>query len=615
MKKLSILAIAALSFAACSEGVFTGNPENLQPATPEIVFGAANNAATRADKTGADAAALLGDKFVVYGTKHAVAEDKTADNDDVQFDNFQVGYLAGSANTTESNTANWDYVGKASYDNAAITSQAIKYWDYNTVGYTFYAFASSELSCPKDPADKVEVTKVTADATSLYNKGYQVTVKSDADLTKLYFSDRLEVAKANYGNTVTLVFRNMGSTICVGFFEDVPGYSVKIDKFYVDDDAAATVSTFAAMNNAHTDGFYAAVQNVKSGVDQDLNVTYYESGDLINRVKVTQPSAGYAYYLKLGNEVINTTLGTTAAGATKTAAAAIVPHEGNASNMLIKLDYTLTAIDGSTDEIKVRGASVVVPSQYVQWKSNYAYTYLFKISDKTSGTTGAVDANGDPIDPVGLFPITFDAVVESAQDYKQETITMVDNKTITTYALGAIANEYNAGSAVYATVADATGALTISGIGTAATEAQVYSLTGTNAATATEGDVMAMLNGLNPDPAKLTMTALASGVAVGTTIPLADGTTKAISNVYFTPAAGNYAVVYCTTKYVAPTFAAVGSAVYNSTTVYYAKTAEDNYYVVTVPSAAAYDEHKAELYVKATPGTAGVYAVKVVHVL
>ena len=456
MKKI-YLTFAAVSavLAACTndlpivEGENHGTEEAISEA---IVFGSFAPAMTRADLYGAGAAGKLGNKFVVYGTKHEAAEDNTAANDAVQFNNFQVQYTANTAGTTESNSSDWDYVGLQAYD-ATPTSQGVKYWDYSaTNGYTFYAFSSSDISYPQNAtSDNVVVNKVTTDATTLYNKGYEVTVKTGATLNNLYFSDRLPVSKADYKKTVDFTFRNIGAKVRVGFYETIPGYDVTIDKFYIDEDATAPVTTYAAMNNAKTDGFYAALQNVKRDVDQKLNVTYYDNTDatIENRPKMTQPTAGYNYALKLGNAagIINKTLSTNAStptwvdGSTSGDYTPIFPFEDNSTPLLLKLDFTMTANDGSADVIHIRGARAVIPAAYVKWKSNFAYTYIFKISDKTNGTSGDVDANDEPTDPEGLKPITFDAIVVDVTDELQETITSVSTNSITTYAEGAIVNE------------------------------------------------------------------------------------------------------------------------------------------------------------------------------
>lgn len=325
MYKKNLLAFAAVALAmlaSCSENEFVGdNTSIIKEKVPEpIVFTSGTSAITRADLYGSAAAAKLGNKFVVYGTKHVNAEDATATNDAVVYNNFQVGWTASTAGTTESNSSDWEYVGLQAYDDTP-TSQAVKYWDYEANnGYTFYAFSSSDISFPKNTSDKVQVTKVTEDGSSLYNKGYSVLINPGATLNDLYFSDRVEVPKANYDNTVTLTFRNIGAKVRVGFYETIPGYTVKIDKFYIDEDATAAVTTFPAMKDGKDDGFYASLQNVKKSVAQTMNVTYYDNSDatIVNRPKLTNPTAGYDYQLKLGNGtgIIGKVLATEAASPT-----------------------------------------------------------------------------------------------------------------------------------------------------------------------------------------------------------------------------------------------------------------------------------------------------------
>ena len=619
---LFFAALAGIVLVGCTSNDFVGDtpPAKTQNVTEGAInFSSGTTALTRADLYGSAAATKLGKKFVVYGTKHTAAEDKTADNDAVVFNNFQVAWKASTAGTTPSNSSDWEYVGLQAYD-ATPTSQGIKYWDYSAAeGYTFYAFSSSDINYPAGASDKVSVSKVTTDGTSLYNKGYTVTVKDGATLNNLYFSDRVPVAKSNYDKTVDLTFRNMGAQVRVGFYETIPGYSVKIDKFYIDEDASAAVTTFPAMKDAKTDGFYASLQNVKTSVDQTLNVTYYDATtetQVINRPKVTNPTGGYDYSLKLGKATgfIGETLGTSSASPLWTDGATgaytpVFPFEGNTNPLLLKLDFTLTADDGSNDVIHVRGARAVVPAQYVQWKSNFAYTYIFKISDKSNGTTGVVDENGDPTDPEGLKPITFDAIVVDVTEELQQTITSVSTNSITTYADGEIVNEYTASKPIYVSISNTTtgAVITPSALGNAAGQAQIYKL---NKA-ATEAEVLAQLTG---SPMGITLTA--ESTTLGTTIPLVDGTTPAISNVYFTPSAANtyYAYVYTTTAYVAPTYAVQTSGTYSYGNTYYMLSDSGAYFTVTVPNEAAFNENKAKLYVQTNAGTPGVYDVKVIKV-
>lgn len=611
-------ALVLVTLFGCTNDEIVGNNTSVNPKDAgAIAFSGGSSMITRTTSYGATAAAKLGNTFVVYGTKHVTAEDKTATHDAVVFNNFQIKWTSASAGSNESNASDWGYLGLQSYD-ATPTSQGIKYWDYSAAqGHTFYAFSSSDISFPKNASDLVSVTKTTSDETSLYNKGYAVTIKNGASLNNLYFSDRVPVAKADYDKTVNFTFRNVATLLRVGFYETIPGYRVQIDKFYIDDDATAAVTSFAAMKDAKTDGFYASLQNVKGSTDQTVNVTYYDNSDptIENRAKLTNPTGGYNYALKLGSgaSIIGTDLGTSASSPTwvNSEYTSVFPFEDNTNPLLLKLDFTMYAEDGSPDIIHVRGARAVVPAQYMKWKSNFAYTYIFKITDKTNGTTGDVDANDDPTDPEGLKPITFDAITVDVTEELQQTISSVSSNSITTYAEGALVNEYTATKPIYVVVSNSASGAVIapSAIGDAASEAQVYKLS----KAATESDVVAHLMG---SPMGITMTA--ETATLGTSIPLADGSTPAISNVKFTPSAANtyYAYVYTTEKYVAPTYVNQSAGTYDSSKTYYMKTANNVYYAVSVANAAAFNEHKDQLYIidPDHAGTPGKYDVKVIKV-
>lgn len=640
MKKFNYLYLAGIAcLASCSSDEFIGEQGYLtQDANEAILFGAKGKAITRATATGSEAATKLNNHFVVYGTKHIAAEDNTATNDKLVFNQYQVEWTDNSAGTSADNTHNWGYVGKTAYvkdgsDNNI--TQSIKYWDLDAAqGYTFYAFSSSDINYPADAADLVSVTKVTAGtgaSPTKYDKGYTVAIKNGANLDNLYYSDRLEVAKAKYGEPVVLTFRNIASKVRVGFYETIPGYSVKIDNFYYDADASAAVTTYAAMDQTSTT-FKAALQNVKKdAASNSITVTYHDNStaNIENRAKVTNTTTNYNYDLTLGDvDYSNTTLGTTASDPTwdKSAGAytSVYPFEANTNPMLIRVDYTLTSLDGSGETIKVKNARAIVPKQYVQWKSNTAYTYLFKISDNTNGTTGTKPT--DPDNPStgnkeGLFPITFDAVVIATEDgNSQETITTLATKDITTYGLNSNVttdNEYKVNTDIYAVISDpiSKNVIAATEIGEDATKVNVYPLSGASASTANEAEVLSLLTG--GKPTNVTLGAALSATLVQN-VPKTDGTNYDFGTkgaVKFKPTtAGRYAIVYCETKYVAPTENHQESATFNSSTTYYFKSSEGVYSAASGLDATNWDTYKSQLYTL-TGGTPGVYTIKVVTVV
>lgn len=618
MKKYLLMMIGGALAVGCSEN------ENLNQASEStsegITFCADKSAVTRdARMTGSEAAAKLNNHFVVYGTKHLSAEDGTAANDKVVFNQYNVEWVDNTAGTTLSNTHNWDYVGKTAYLGESVT-QGIKYWDYAAVGYTFYAFSSKNISYPAAATDLVKVTKVTADPAetdkSKYNKGYMVEVKEGASLAEVLFSDRVEVAKANFGMPVTMTFRSFGAKVRVGFYETVAGYKVKIKKFYIDKDATAAVTDFTKMVDGNTTNFSASLQNVNPAKASAVTVTYYDEAatGYTDHAKINNTTADYNYYLTLGTNLIGNELGTSTTTVTYDAAdgsyTGVYPFETNTNPMLIKLDYTLEAEDGQGETIEIKNARVLVPAQYVQWKGNFCYTYLFKITERSNGHSGE---DG----PEGLYPISFDAVSEADDGFTQETTTTLASNSVTSYAT----DGYKTGKNIYFVTNKITdGSLVVpAAVGPEATKAQMYCVTGTGAATATETDVFATLTG-SPNGLSLTATSASAAASLVYQVPANDGsqytfgTSSQPAALKFTPgAAGTYAYVYCTTQYVAPVYEAAGDT-YSPATTYYAKTAGGVYYAASGITSENYASKKATLFKLKTPAVPGVYDIKVVTV-
>ena len=653
-KSYFFLASAALVLASCTDNILPeSNVSEIASGSQTIDFNLKTSPLTRATLSGKSAAEVLNSEFVVYGTKHTAAETATSDNDAIAFQNYKVTWTDNTAGTSTSNSSNWEYVGVSPYAKTLVSpvasSQTIKYWDESaTEGYTFTAFAGKKILDNNNSGSEAspviqKITTTTATGATVYDKGYTVNIPADASLDDIYFSDRVEVPKTSYGNPVTLTFRNFGSRVRVGFYETVPGYSVKIDKFYVDNRATKNgpVTKYSEMGSEETSKFSAALQNVNASAEggNTVTVTYGDgtNGIETNQVKVNSgSSANYQYTLTLGTGILSaTSLAKSSAEPTwdteKGAYTTVYPNLDNTKPMLIRCDYTLTADDGSGETIKVKNARVVVPVQYCQWKSNYAYTYLFKISDKTNGTTGSVTDPDTPSgDKEGLFPITFDAVAITATQDNQETITTLATNSVTTYSKTSEVtknDEYKAGEDIYFVNESTTGEHSVLAVaGTTANTAKnavIYSIGNTPYS---EAEIFAQLTGSTVKD--LTLTQVTEGVSQEQKVPSASGTDLDFGKngaLKFTPsAAGYYAYVYCTTKYDATEYTKLTDTdSYDTTgaTVYYLNANEGIesttpvYYVASgIKDEATFNALKSNLYKVSKAGTAGAYDIKVVKV-
>lgn len=487
MKKNYLLAVALAltAMVSCTDESFVGD-QGLKEANEgvgAISFNLNVPAITRADKTGAAAATDLNEQFIVYAEKAETADGAAPAAGKLVFQNYKVVYTANSAYTTTSNTKNWEYVGQAwvSNETSHITTsttdaQTIKYWDWGADTYTFTAVSA----LPTDiSTGKVTITKTTAATTGnlVYDKGYTVALTADANLDKLFFSERKVIEKSDgasntdrtatnkYGGNVTLRFHNAASKVRVAMYETVPGHSVTINKFTVDNDGDNPA--FGDMVNDVTANFAANFQNCAEGTAGTLTVKYYNTGDVQNHPTVSF-SGTAAKVLALGTQLKeNVTIGESITGATYDRAdggdadsepdyTTVFPKENNTQNLKLKVSYTLTA-PVTNETITVTDATAEIPADYLKWKPGYAYTYIFKISDNTNGSTGTPGTN-----PAGLYPITFDAVETIDADGQAEYITTVSEPSITTFGVNRSTgkyvhggSEYAAGSDIYATIMDA----------------------------------------------------------------------------------------------------------------------------------------------------------------
>lgn len=467
MNKFFIAAASALALASCSSddflGEIQGNEQN--GATSAINFGGDTGKITRDPSTDKTAAELLENNFVVVGFKgNKTAE---ANNEVYAFDHYNVNFKEGSAFSTESNRAGWEYVNQdmkvkgtepaASLAQSGASQQTIKYWDHSCAYYDFIAFSMGK----KDAASKY-ATPTHVDKGHLKDAAYTLSGNVNT-LSECYISDMKTVEEKDYNKTsVSMSFRHLASKVRMALFEIVPGYVISDVKFYTDATSTTTDNTEGTLigkfNNSGTLTVYFPTTGIVNKDKKDYNkahVKFTESATAGETGVLNHKGFGAVNYN-------NQAEGTISAGTTYLSQNAatpsycgtgyqnVLPSEGAASAITLRIDYKLTSVDGSNETINVKGATATVPAEYTEWKSGYAYTYIFKISQDTNGSTGGSST--------GLTAISFDAVVvDDEANGLQETITTVSDNSFTTYGykdnkVTTNGNEYVNGTDIYATV-------------------------------------------------------------------------------------------------------------------------------------------------------------------
>ena len=472
-KPLIIATVAMMALAGCTDEQFEGAQPDNSCALKAIQMGTATKAVTRADKTGEDAAGILNNNYIVEGFK---SDGVLADALEV-FRYYNVNYYPETANSTESNSECWEYVDQKPVNQTPgkidvykltndgegvdpVTDQTVKYWDNDYAQFDFIAFSQGKGTGTgnKTYAKFSEVTR--GDIGSRTKPAYKIRGTVD-ELGAAYIADLITVYRdnMNYVNSspVTPRFRKVAARVRMAIYETVPGYSVKDVRFYqsASEDSktkgdVASLTTTPMLLSVKTEPEYKTSDKTIPSGSGTLSVFFPVVGSgNINAVGYNKaimsytPDAGdsnttdklsfnnLVYGAKEEDEEDGGYLGRTSNYATFAGEMDVrdyidVIPTGKGHVLKLRVAYTLVPTDGGDEEIVMEDAMAIVPAKFADWQPNYAYTYIFKISEKSGE---------------GLYPITFDALVMDSEDGIQETITEVSDPSITTYQKGRVVTE------------------------------------------------------------------------------------------------------------------------------------------------------------------------------
>ena len=483
MRKFLFFATALLTFVACTNDFVKEDLSKNTANNGAIAFNTVYKGTTRTDYTGNAAASKLNNNFVVHGVKG----DGTIASQEVVFNNYNVNWYNGSANSTTSNSAGWEYVNQAVHPRATgIAAQSIKFWDYANSQYDFIAYSNGEATAVYADADydansnilvsAIDASKLDGVKTgTVYTDGAYTVKGKAANLAKFYIADMVTAYNpADYQNEVEFTFRSLSAKVRIALYETIPGYSVRDVKFYESSTDASPNTTAklytsggGVFNEEGTYIVYFPTTGSGNTSATDYNKAHVAFSPEASDGTDTKKSFGTLANFQgkeLNEAAVSEYLGRNSTEATYADPdpsddsdhyyTIVIPNETGAV-LNLKVDYKLVSTDGSSETIDVTGASAQVPMAYATWKSGYAYTYIFKISQNTNGVTNPSAG------PAGLYPITFDALVAESEDGVQETITHVATPSITTYMSGKVVtdnDEYieNGTHPIYVVVNDGT---------------------------------------------------------------------------------------------------------------------------------------------------------------
>ena len=483
MKKCLYLALAAITFAACTNDADyslsgQGNPEN---AIGFQVMG--RNTITRA--TSLNQAGHY--NFGVFGYKSTDLVNPIMGNYLVgYFDNDkgykQTGSTVGDQHGVADGQSYWMYdgMGKDQYsgtyaggtpDRFYLSNnplQYVKYWDKSAPTTCFYAYAPYVGSeTPGERVTYVDGTKQSATGEDTYVMNFpNGTIKAGYDDASKYefMYASTTVSSGDYGHDVSLDFKRLVAKVNIKFWEEVPGYKVRIldlkEGTYKGVQAAASIKKDGSIGSyGYRGGRYYTSNGAKIQFANGAlsgSIKQYAGATATNAVPLVfdaptaakigenrpEASASATTYFAIPK---GATANVLRAGDDYSATGAAPDADLALTGFTFHVTYELTAED-TGEHIIVKNATVHVPYNYCTWDMNKHYTYIFKITSNSNGST-ELDPSIDPADPEvptieTLYPIVFDNCTiqdwiedESEWNITDETVGSYHNITLSKYSL------------------------------------------------------------------------------------------------------------------------------------------------------------------------------------
>ena len=340
---------------SCSSAVQDG-PIVPQPdtTTKSIAFNSSNDkwqdAGTRTTTSGLE---TLFKSFRTWGYK-------TTDNTQPSalqtvMDGYKVEYTQGTAGSTTTNTADWEYVG---IQNPMLTSpQNIKYWDFSATSYRFFAY--SPFNTQVHTTINTTPTASTATFTFPFDYSDQANAKSTPYASHLWLATPTSTT-TSYGACVTLTFAPIIAKVRFRFTYPQSTQSVSIsniqfcDSRFMDNPSIADTPLHGSITATYPltelpTSTLPTLSMVPASTAATghllLSIPYEEATDNIHILK--DPSLYQKWYY--------------------VPPCANIPYEQGS--------YTIRALIGGKE------VTATVPAQFMQWRAGYQYTYIFKLSD------------------------------------------------------------------------------------------------------------------------------------------------------------------------------------------------------------------------------------------
>lgn len=440
MKKAFLFAAATIALASCSSDELVN--KSAADTDASIAFGVEAKNLSRSQNF----ETLERYNFGVWAYKVKGSESQQVMN------NYLVGYSDGngkgyalngastwnaSAGDVYDHQSPWFYekLGKAEYKNtdsskgylatqteymSANDYQYLRYWDLAYTNTNFYAYAPYKASGVSYADGKITV-----------ENGAQTAGYSDNSKTEFLYAG----ATATNANKqdVILHFHHLGAKVNLQFYEDIPGYKVEIiDVTTSGTGIQATPATKSGTTYTKADYYTTCGATITYDGNMEPTAAVSHVDDAANytqeNLKFDVPTTNLTTYTaKVTGTKYNVIPEKVATGTQKYAASPktyypVAQPTTSEVGFTFHVSYKIIAEDNG-EEITVHDARVYVPAKsgnefIAAWQPNTAYTYTFKITTNSTGSTATTTPDiTDPTVPTdkALYPIVFDGAI--VEDY------------------------------------------------------------------------------------------------------------------------------------------------------------------------------------------------------
>ena len=419
MRKLLLITACSALIVSCTNDTELNGGNNSESKQNTIGFEVLhrNSITTKAGKSNLQDAGHYNFGVFAYKNISGSSSQQVMNNYLVGYKGINVGYNLTDANQTTLSSSNWAYeklgYSEYTYDGSDgyykkdetfymsnNANQYLKYWDKSSESVDFYAYAPY-INGNQTATFATDTKKMTIGNDGIKD-GYDDRSKHE------FMYANTTVAKANYNKEVQLAFKRISAKMQIKFYEDITGYEVQILNLKEDNTSGVCAAPAIALTGEETAYTYGTLYH-SAGATIDFS-SANPLLSLTGNTKFTRESTNgecLRFNVPTANPIATEKTQASASSTTYY----LIPINQDNTGLTFHVTYKLTAED-TKETITVRNATVHVPYSACNWTSNNSYTYIFKITKNSTGTTES-NPTIDPSDPnpstdKALYPIIFD---------------------------------------------------------------------------------------------------------------------------------------------------------------------------------------------------------------